>query len=190
MQTHREYQGGSGASRKPKRIVLLTAIVSLVLALYIPAVLAGRAKGEESPQTIDPPATEPIKGKEAPPKPDPKPKIEELAGVREVTAYTLGNPAETDDTPCTGAYGHNLCEMVAAGQNICASNEFPAWTILKVGSIECLVLDRMHPKHAYRVDIAMMDRGQAILFGLKTLPVSVIKKILPLGYAQDNPPEA
>ena len=95
-------------------------------------------------------------------------------GNRVVTGYTLGNPEETDSTPCIGAYGHDLCEMARSGKKICASNEFPAGTKIRVGPIECEVLDRMNKKFPRRVDIAFITRGEAVDFGLKRLPVEIL----------------
>jgi len=42
--------------------------------------------------------------------------------VREVTAYNVGVKGQTNDEPCIGATGRNLCRLVARGRKICAAN--------------------------------------------------------------------
>ncbi len=95
------------------------------------------------------------------------------AGIRTVTAYTLGRAEETDDSPCIGAYNDNLCELAAKGVKICASNEFPRGTILKIGELECVVLDRMNPKYKTEVDLAGLDYQKNLEFGRKELSVII-----------------
>lgn len=94
-----------------------------------------------------------------------------IAGmVREVTAYNVGVRAQTSDTPCIGASGRDLCELVARNVKVCAANFVPFGTILKIDTWgECIVLDRMHPRFSHRVDIAMSEDEieEARRFGLK-----------------------
>lgn len=99
----------------------------------------------------------------------------ERGEVREVSAYTLGNPAETDDTPCIGASNLDLCEIVKAGGVVYASNEFPLHTRISVDGVEGIVLDRMNPRYRTQVDKAMLDRSEALAFGRKNLEVTIIK---------------
>jgi len=100
----------------------------------------------------------------------------ELVGYREVTSYTLGRVAETDDNPCIGAFNDNLCEL-AVTQNVCASNEFPKGTKLLVGDIECIVMDRMNSRYQYRIDLASLSYDSAIKFGRKNLEIYKIEEI-------------
>ena len=95
-------------------------------------------------------------------------------GVRTVTAYTLGRVEENDSDPCIGAYNDNLCELAEKGVQICATREFPKGTLLKVGDIECVVLDKTSRKYAGRVDLAKLDYNEAIKFGINELQVSVM----------------
>lgn len=94
-----------------------------------------------------------------------------IAGiVREVTAYNVGVRAQTSDTPCIGASGRDLCELVARNVKVCAANFVPFGTILEIDAWgECIVLDRMHPRFSHRVDIAMSDDEieEARRFGLQ-----------------------
>ena len=99
----------------------------------------------------------------------------DYVGVREITGYTLGREEETDDTPCIGAYGHDLCELARQGVQVCASNEFPAFTKLYIGNIECEILDRMNRRYKNRIDLAFLTHAEALEFGLKELIVSQVK---------------
>lgn len=97
------------------------------------------------------------------------------AEVRVSTAYTLGNPAETDDTPCIGASNLDLCEIVRAGGVVYASNEFPLHTRISVDGVEGIVLDRMNKRYTNRIDIAMLDRSKALAWGKREVSVRIIK---------------
>lgn len=103
--------------------------------------------------------------------------------IREVTAYNVGDRNQTDSTPCIGAYSKvNLCEVVAQGVGVCATNFVPLGTKLIIEanggwSFECIVWDRMNSKHSQRVDIAMnlWEYDRAVAFGLQRLNVKVLK---------------
>ena len=93
-------------------------------------------------------------------------------GYTEVTAYTLGRGQETDDTPCEGAFGDDLCALKFLGVNICASNYYNRGQVLKLEfkddtSYTCYVLDRMNSKYNREVDIAMTDWEESKKFGRK-----------------------
>jgi len=102
--------------------------------------------------------------------------------IREVTAYNVGDPAQTDATPCIGAYSKvNLCEEVAKGTKVCASNFVPLGTKLQIVAnngweMECVVWDRLNSRYANRVDIAMAknEKDRAIKFGLQNLTVRIL----------------
>ncbi len=100
-----------------------------------------------------------------------------LAGmVREVTAYNVGVPEQTSETPCIGASGKNLCSLVEAGRKICAANFVKLGTVLHIDNYgECVVLDRMHRRFGHRVDIAMRQDAvdEAVEFGLQKRVVAV-----------------
>jgi 3D (Asp-Asp-Asp) domain-containing protein len=102
---------------------------------------------------------------------DPTPRL-----VREVTAYNVGVRGQTNDDPCIGATGRNLCRLVAQGLKICAANFVDPETILNIeGYGECVVLDRMNRRFAHRVDIAMREDevDRAIEFGIQRRYVEV-----------------
>ncbi|RKZ11041.1 hypothetical protein DRQ25_00850 [Candidatus Fermentibacteria bacterium] len=98
--------------------------------------------------------------------------------IREVTAYNVGDVAQTDDTPCIGAWGDDLCEMLDWGIKVCASNSFAKGTHLNIKHYgECIVLDRMNSRYTNRIDIAMKltEKERAIKFGLQKLEVTELK---------------
>lgn len=100
--------------------------------------------------------------------------------VREVTAYNVGVAAQTDDYPCIGATGENLCEKIALGERICAANGFPFGTRLHIENYgECLVLDRMNRRYRNRVDIAMGpdEVKRARHFGIQRLKIGVLEEV-------------
>lgn len=97
--------------------------------------------------------------------------------VREVTAYNVGVREQTSDTPCIGASGRNLCNLVERDVKVCAANFVALWTILKIDNFgECVVLDRMHSRFSHRVDIAMRESEikEAREFGLQRRIVEAI----------------
>lgn len=103
--------------------------------------------------------------------------------IRTVTAYNVGDPYQTDDTPCIGAYTKvNLCEELEKGVNVCAANFVPLGTELllegKNGwSFHCIVWDRMNKRYPNRVDIAMKlsEKQRAKNFSTQNLSVKILK---------------
>jgi len=112
-----------------------------------------------------------------------KPEVEEVPEIvddmiRDFTAYNAGDPYQTDDTPCIGSSGKNICNILATGTNVCASNEFAKGTVLEVEGLgQCVVLDRMSARYKNRIDWAMEadEYDEAIAFGLKKLKIKVIQ---------------
>jgi len=105
------------------------------------------------------------------------PKRDITAAVREVTAYNVGDPAQTAGDPCIGASGKNLCQALESGIRTCAANFVPLGTRLRIDSIgSCVVEDRMHRRFSHRVDVAMKlaEKERAIRFGLRRLRVAVL----------------
>ena len=96
--------------------------------------------------------------------------------VREVTAYNVGVKEQTNDQPCLGATGENLCRLVARGLKVCAANFVAPKSILHIeGYGECIVLDRMNRRFAHRVDVAMRgdEADKARVFGVQRRHVKV-----------------
>lgn len=106
----------------------------------------------------------------------------EASNIRTITAYSL-DPAQTDDSPCIGAWGDNLCEIQADKEfryYVCASNEFERGTKLRIRenfivSWDCIVLDRMNERYPTRIDILMDSQAQALNFGIKESKVKVLQ---------------
>lgn len=82
----------------------------------------------------------------------------ELNTYSYVTAYNVGDFRQTDKTPCIGASGDDLCQLVAQGYNVCAANFVKLGTYLEIENIgKCIVLDRMNSRYnnTTRIDFAM-----------------------------------
>ena len=97
--------------------------------------------------------------------------------IRVVTAYNVGDPRQTDDTPCISANGENICRALADGEMRCAANFVPLGSRLYVDKIGvCLVTDRMNKRYRNRVDIAMQknDYRKALRFGRQKLHVKIL----------------
>lgn len=96
--------------------------------------------------------------------------------IREVTMYNVGDPNQTDDSPCISANGENICNAVALGYKRCAANFVPLGTDLYIDNYgECKVTDRMNSRYKNRVDIAVSadEYQRAINFGLQHLLVTI-----------------
>ena len=97
--------------------------------------------------------------------------------IRVVTAYNVGDPRQTDDTPCISANGENICKALAEGEMRCAANFVPLGSHLYVDKIGvCLVTDRMNRRYRNRVDIAMQkdEYRKARRFGKQKLHVKIL----------------
>lgn len=103
------------------------------------------------------------------------PKIASVSTIRSVSAYT-SRVEETDDTPCIGASGDDLCALYAQGTNICASNAFPLGTELTVEGLgTCVVLDRMNSRYQHKVDWYMgYDLEAALNWGVRSVEVATL----------------
>lgn len=98
--------------------------------------------------------------------------------IRVVTAYNVGDPGQTDDTPCISANGENICEALERGEKRCAANFVPLGTRLYVDRVGmCVVTDRTNRRYRNRVDIAMHrhEYQEARRFGKKKLWVKIIE---------------
>lgn len=96
--------------------------------------------------------------------------------VRTVTAYTA-EVGQTDETPCIGASGSDLCRRHAGGDRVCAANFIPLGSVLYIANVgECTVADRMAARHRERVDIFLgSDRQAALRFGKRPAFVLVLR---------------
>lgn len=97
--------------------------------------------------------------------------------VREVTAYNVGDPLQTNGNPCIAANGENICAALEAGMKRCAANFVPFGTRLEITHVGvCTVTDRMNRRYRSRVDIAMNpdEKEKALQFGIKKLRVKIL----------------
>jgi 3D (Asp-Asp-Asp) domain-containing protein len=100
--------------------------------------------------------------------------------VRIVTAYNVGDPRQTDNSPCISANGENICKALAKGKKRCAANFVPLGSRLHVDKIGvCLVTDRTNKRYRNRVDIAMhkIEYHKARRFGRQKLHVKIIEPV-------------
>lgn len=98
--------------------------------------------------------------------------------IRTVTAYNVGDPYQTDDSPCIGAANTDLCEALEKGERHCAANFVPLGTVLWIQHYgKCLVSDRMNRRYTNRVDIAMSleEKQRAKNFGVQNLFVEILE---------------
>ena len=98
-------------------------------------------------------------------------------GLREVTAYNVGDPDQNYGDPCESANGEDICAALDTGSKRCAANFVPFGTLLYIAQYGvCTVTDRMNKRYTDRVDIAMKknEKKKALRFGLKRLKVTVL----------------
>lgn len=93
-----------------------------------------------------------------------------------ITAYN-SEAAQTDDSPCITANGFNVCEHGV--EDTIAANFLKFGTKVQIpelfGDRIFIVRDRMNKKHPNRVDVWMVNKKDAIKFGVKTAKIVVIK---------------
>ena len=96
-----------------------------------------------------------------------RPISSEPEAYRTITAYTL-RLEETDSTPCETALGPkiDICEW-SKREQLCATRAYPLLTKLKVGDIECIVIDRPAKKYGERIDLVMQTVEEAKKFGIQ-----------------------
>ena len=104
-------------------------------------------------------------------------------GIKGISAYNVGDPYQTDASPCTAANGENICLALDLGYKRCAANFVPFGTILEVsGYGQCMVTDRMNSRYQNHVDIAFKatEKKEALQLGRRKLEVKIVKKIAQL----------
>lgn len=101
----------------------------------------------------------------------------ETAMIRTITAYNVGDPSQTDSSPCIGATGENLCEALAHGEKIVATNELPLGSKVAIAGEVYTVKDRTSGRYQYRYDIAYPAEQyqEALEWGVRDLEVILIK---------------
>lgn len=100
--------------------------------------------------------------------------------VHSMTAYN-SEAAQTDDSPCITANGFNVCEHGI--EDTVAANFLPMGTKIRIpelfGDRIFTVRDRMNKRYTERVDIWMVNRADALKFGVRKAKIEVVEIIEP-----------
>lgn len=95
-----------------------------------------------------------------------------------ITAYN-SEAGQTDDTPCITANGYDVCDNGI--EDTIAANFLKFGTKVKIpelfGDRIFVVRDRMNKKHPNRVDVWMIEKHDAIQFGVKVAKIQVVEVI-------------
>jgi len=93
-----------------------------------------------------------------------------------VTAYN-SEVGQTDDSPCITANGYNVCENGV--EDTIAANFLPFGSKVKIpalfGDRVFVVRDRMNKRFSNRVDVWMVEKPDAVNFGVKIAKIEVLK---------------
>ena len=97
-----------------------------------------------------------------------------------MTAYN-SEVAQCDDSPCITANGFNVCEHGI--EDTIAANFLPFGAKVRIpdlfGDKVFFVRDRMNRRYDARVDIWMLERQDAIQFGIKYAKIEVLEHVEP-----------
>ena len=98
------------------------------------------------------------------------------SGYYTITAYN-SEIGQTDNSPCITANGFNLCEHGI--EDTIAANFLRFGAKVKIpdlfGDKVFIVRDRMNKKYSDRVDVWMVDKGEAKKFGIKMAKIEVLE---------------
>ena len=93
-----------------------------------------------------------------------------------ITAYN-SEVAQCDDDPCTTANGYNLCEHGI--EDSIAANFLPFGAKVRIpelfGNKVFIVRDRMNSRYDSRVDVWMVNKTDAIQFGVKFAKIEILE---------------
>ncbi|MBN2854305.1 3D domain-containing protein [Patescibacteria group bacterium] len=102
------------------------------------------------------------------------------SSIHSMTAYN-SEVGQTDDSPCITANGFNVCEHGI--EDTIAANFLPFGTKVRVpelfGDRIFIVRDRMNKRYTERVDVWMLERSDALQFGVKKARIEVVEIIEP-----------
>lgn len=97
--------------------------------------------------------------------------------VHAITAYN-SLPEQTNDQPCITANGFNVCEHGL--EDTIAANFLRFGTKVRIpelfGDRIFVVRDRMNKRYPNRVDIWMLEKSDAIKFGLRRATIEVLEE--------------
>lgn len=93
-----------------------------------------------------------------------------------ITAYN-SEAGQTDDSPCITANNFNVCDYGV--EDTIAANFLPFGSKVKIpelfGNRVFVVRDRMNRRFSNRVDVWMIERPDAVNFGVKIAKIEVLK---------------
>ncbi len=96
--------------------------------------------------------------------------------VHAITAYN-SLPEQTNDQPCITANGFNVCQHGL--EDTIAANFLKFGTKVKIpelfGDRVFIVRDRMNKRYPNRIDIWMLEKSDAIKFGLRRASIEVLE---------------
>ncbi len=99
-------------------------------------------------------------------------------GTHAMTAYN-SEVGQTDDTPCITANGFNVCEHGI--EDTVAANFLKFGTKVRIpelfGDRVFTVRDRMNKRYTDRVDVWMINKKDALQFGIRTARIEVLEEI-------------
>lgn len=110
-----------------------------------------------------------------------EPKIRVISSsIHTMTAYN-SEVGQTDDSPCITANGFNVCTHGI--EDTVAANFLPFGTKVRIpdlfGDRIFVVRDRMNKRYSDRVDVWMLERSDAIQFGVRRTRIEVVEVIEP-----------
>lgn len=102
------------------------------------------------------------------------------SGIHTMTAYN-SEVGQTDDSPCITANGFNVCTHGI--EDTVAANFLPFGTKVRIpdlfGDRIFVVRDRMNKRYSDRVDVWMLERSDAMQFGVRRTRIEVVEIIEP-----------
>ena len=97
-------------------------------------------------------------------------------GYFTLTAYN-SEVSQCDGNPCITANGFNLCKH--GTEDSVAANFLPFGTKIRIpdlfGDRVFVVRDRMNEKYQNRIDVWMIDKGEAKQFGVKVAKIEILE---------------
>lgn len=102
------------------------------------------------------------------------------SAVHTMTAYN-SEAGQTDDSPCITANGFDVCTHGI--EDTVAANFLPFGTLVRIpdlfGDRIFVVRDRMNKRYSDRMDVWMLQRSQALKFGVRRTRIEIVEVIEP-----------
>jgi 3D (Asp-Asp-Asp) domain-containing protein len=95
---------------------------------------------------------------------------------RSITAYN-SEEGQTDDSPCITANGFDVCKH--GEEDTVAANFLPFGTKIRMpaifGNRVFIVRDRMNSRYYERIDVWMLEKSDALKFGVKIAKIEILE---------------